>query len=178
MTKSLEVLLLSTMIPLIGTDKAIYCLESFNAGHLKLDYGKVLDLQKTQRYQLLKIIFASTIFSLEAKLGLLGKEKSTNFSDFDTLEELGCFACLPSDEDKQRTWDRYISGKDLNVKQIEASAKHFYNTENAKQCEHFADLFFTQVEQVFATHSRDYAAMFFANLCPTFLGREGDLERY
>jgi len=104
------------LIPLIGTDKAIFCLESFNLGRFKLSSGKEIELQKPQRYQLLKIIFASSIFSLEAKLGLLGKEKSSHFSDFDTLEELGCIASLPSDQDKQRTWDRYIAGKDLNVK--------------------------------------------------------------
>ena len=101
-----------------------------------------------------------------------------DFSDFDVLEELGCLACLPSDTEKEAIWKRYITGENLNVKQIEASAKHFYNTENMAQCNNYADKFFAQVEQVFATQNRDYAATFFAYLCPTFLRREGDLNNY
>jgi hypothetical protein len=62
--------------------------------------GKVINLEKPQRYQLLKLIFRSTKYSSEFKRQLLQMEKEINFSDFDTLEELGCEASLPSDDEK------------------------------------------------------------------------------
>jgi hypothetical protein len=34
-------------------------------------------------------------------------EKDVNFSDFDLLEELGCLASLPSDEQKLQTFLSY-----------------------------------------------------------------------
>jgi hypothetical protein len=43
------------------------------------------------------------------------------------------------------------------VKQIEASAKHFYNLEDIEQVGYFAYLFFEVVEFVFENQSRDYA---------------------
>jgi hypothetical protein len=46
--------------------------------------------------------------------------------------------CTPSSEPSK-----------FNVKQLEASAKHFYNLENMKQTQHFGDLFFDVVEYVF-----------------------------
>jgi len=66
----------------------------------------------------------------------------------------------------------------LNVKQLEASAKHFYSLENLKQTQRFGDQFFQVVENVFETQSRDFAQNFFTYLCPTFLRREVDLARY
>ena len=79
---------------------------------------------------MLKVIFASSTLDLSFKKSLLEAEKSIKFSDFDVLEELGCYACLPTTEDKKQVWKRYVETDNLNVKQIEASAKHFYNTEN------------------------------------------------
>jgi len=64
------------------------------------------------------------------------------------------------------------------VKQLEASAKHFYNLANIAQTEKFCDAFFRDVEEVFATQNRDYAANFFAYLSPTFLRRESDLQKF
>jgi hypothetical protein len=63
----------------------------------------------------------------------------------------------------------------LNVKKLEASAKHFYNVENIELTATFADLFFKDIQDVFKERDRDYAATFFANLSPTFLKREADL---
>ena len=116
-----------------------------------------------------------------------------NFSDFDTLEELGCNASLPKDEEKLNLFLCYAGLASLpkdgkfaaspepnkfNVKQLEASAKHFYNLENMKQTQRFGDLFFEVVEYVFENHSRDYAQNFFTYLCPTFLRRQDDLAKY
>ena len=122
---------------------------------------------------------------------MLLKEKEIKFSDYDLLEELGCKASLPNDAPKLELFLNYAglaslpkdgkfvsSPTQFNVKQIEASAKHFYNLENMKQVDHFADFFFEVVEFVFENQSRDYAQNFFTYLCPTFLRREKDLERY
>lgn len=65
----------------------------------------------------------------------------------------------------------------MNPKQLEASAKHFYDYSNRGQCEQFADRFLASVEQVFKQQHRDYALQFFAHLAPTFLRRYEDLER-
>jgi len=68
--------------------------------NIKLPDGKVLQLEKPQRYQLLKILFKSTKYSEEFKIEQLQKEKEIKFSDYDILEELGCFASLHKDEHK------------------------------------------------------------------------------
>ena len=66
----------------------------------------------------------------------------------------------------------------LNVKELEASARYFYNVEQISQAEKYADYFFKTVEYVFETHNRDYAEKFFTYLAPTFLRREQDKARY
>jgi hypothetical protein len=71
-----------------------------------------------------------------------------------------------------------VKGDGFNVKQLEASAKHFYNIENLDQTAKYADAFFRDVEKVFATQNRDYAATFFTYLSPTFLRRRTDLSRF
>lgn len=63
------------------------------------------------------------------------------------------------------------------MKQIEASAKSFYNYANRAQCEILADLFYDNVESVFKNHHRDYALQFFTHLSPTFLRRSVDLVK-
>ena len=66
----------------------------------------------------------------------------------------------------------------FNVKELEASAKYFYNLEQLSQANKFANYFFKTVEYVFETHNRDYAEKFFTYLTPTFLRREEDLARF
>lgn len=63
------------------------------------------------------------------------------------LEELGCQASLPKDDDKLKLFlsyaglaalpkdGKFVASQEqsiFNVKQLEASAKHFYNLENMK----------------------------------------------
>ena len=114
---------------------------------------------------------------LEQKMEFLAHEKAIEFSDFDLLEELGCLAALPDDDNKFKLWERYVLGTGLNVKGIEASAKYFYNYQNLKQCEIIAEHFYESIESVFAVHHRDYALAFFNHLSPTFLGRGKDLAK-
>ena len=161
--------------------------------HIKTPSGKSIQLEKSHRYQLLKLLFRSNKYSEDFKVELMQKEKAINFSDMDLLEELGCLASLQKDEDKMKVFLTYCglayipdNGKftpnpdpnKFNVKQLEASAKHFYNLDNLRQTERFGDLFFQVIEHVFETYSRDYAQNFFTYLCPTFLRRETDLEKY
>ncbi len=90
-------------------------------------------------------MFKSTEYTIEFKHELLRTEKSVNFSDFDSLQELGCLASLPDYLDKLKLFLKYTglakleqeNGKFLpsnealfNVKELEASSKHFYNQEN------------------------------------------------
>lgn len=90
-------------------------------------------------------MFKSTEYTIEFKRELLRMEKSVNFSDFDSLQELGCLASLADDQDKLNLFLKYTglgkleqdNGKFLpsnealfNVKELEASSKHFYNQEN------------------------------------------------
>ena len=74
---------------------------------IKLPEGKSIKLEKPQRYQLIKLLFKSTKYSDHFKNELLEKEKSVNFSDFDTLEELGCLASKPEDNEKTKLFLKY-----------------------------------------------------------------------
>jgi len=60
------------------------------ASSIKASDTVTIRLEKPQRYQLLKLIFKSTKFSLDFKNELLRNEKQINYSDFDELEQLGC----------------------------------------------------------------------------------------
>lgn len=64
------------------------------------------------------------------------------------------------------------------MKGIEASAKHFYNLSNLKQCNYFADKVMESLESVFERHHRDYSMQFLLHLSPVFLGRTKDLVRF
>lgn len=160
---------------------------------IKLPDEKIIHLEKPQRYQLLKLLFRSNTYSHTFKEQILSQEKDINFSDFDLLEGLGCQASSHEDQIKIDIFLSYTGLASLpkdgkfersnmpllyNVKQIEASSKHFYNMENLKQTERFADYFFETVEYVFKNHTRDYASNFFAYLSPTFLRREKDLRKF
>ncbi len=76
---------------------------------------------------------------------MLENEKSINFSDSDLLAELSCQASHPEDEEKTKLFLKYTGlaklekqdglfsqSKDrmFNVKELEASAKYFYNFES------------------------------------------------
>ena len=43
------------------------------------------------------------------------------------MEEKGCYSSLPNYDFKCEIWNKYIEGKDFNVKGLEASTKYFYN---------------------------------------------------
>lgn len=77
--------------------------------------SRVVHLEKPQRYQLIKLMFKSNHYNIDFKLELLSKEKSINFSDYDSLAELGCFASLPEDEDKLRLFLKYAGLEQLEA---------------------------------------------------------------
>lgn len=97
-TASMEVLILSVMIPLLNSKNAAQAIKWVQDKFIGLENGKQVNLKKPQRYQLLKIIFASIEISSEGKFELLINEKLIDFSDFDVLEELGCLASLPDQQ--------------------------------------------------------------------------------
>ena len=170
----MEVLVLNEMITLMQyfQSAADMGMQWFTDGKISLSDQKEIVLQKEQKYNLLKIIFASpSILTLQEKTDLLAKEKVRDFSDSDLLHEQGCLSANYEDAAKLAVWESYVKGS-FNVKFLEASSRHFYNYLNVAQCQDFADHFFDSIESVFATHHRDYAQAFFLQLSPTFLGRE------
>jgi hypothetical protein len=56
---------------------------------------------------LIQLIFRSTKYSNGFKLELLEKEKTINFSDYDSLAELGCQASHPEDDEKTKLFLKY-----------------------------------------------------------------------
>ena len=113
----------------------------------------MIDLDKLQRYMLLKLVFRSQEFTLKEKEKLLDRERSFDLCDVDEIEIYGVHASLPQDENKLKHFEEFIKYPSvLNVKQLEASAKFFYNFNNREQCEIFADKFFENVESVFKRH--------------------------
>jgi hydroxymethylpyrimidine/phosphomethylpyrimidine kinase len=68
---SMEVLILSVMIPLMSSSKADQASHWIKDKFIPLEGGKKVLLRKPQRYQLLKIVFSSTLYYREAKYQLL-----------------------------------------------------------------------------------------------------------
>jgi hypothetical protein len=86
------------MLSIMSVDQADTALDWLKHKNIKLPDGKVINLEKPQRYQLLKLIFKSSKYSEDFKNELLKVEKEINFSDFDLLEELGCLASYHKDD--------------------------------------------------------------------------------
>mmetsp|Transcript_16916 Transcript_16916/g.28645 ORF Transcript_16916/g.28645 Transcript_16916/m.28645 type:complete len:96 (+) Transcript_16916:2052-2339(+) len=53
------------------------------AKEIALDAGGAHQLNKVQRYKMLRILFSSGVISQEEKMDLLQKEKALNYSDID-----------------------------------------------------------------------------------------------
>jgi hypothetical protein len=85
-TKSMEILILSEMLSIMSVDMDDTAKDWLKHKQIKTPNGKVINLEKPQRYQLLKLIYRSTKYSEEFKNQLLQKEMEINFSDFDLLE--------------------------------------------------------------------------------------------
>jgi hypothetical protein len=62
--------------------------------NLKIDLknnegGKVIELDKLQRYMLLKLVWKSKFFTIQEKQKLLQRERSIEFGDVDDIENYG-----------------------------------------------------------------------------------------
>jgi hypothetical protein len=132
-----------------------------------------MPLNKALRYQILKVMFRSTSLSSEDKQRHLKLEMAENFSDYDVTMKYACEASENDRKSKDKLWAAYITPNSDYFKSLhhfKASAPSFYNYEDKSMCEHFGNLFFRDLEKVFATQHRDYAEVFFNNLSPaTFL---------
>jgi hypothetical protein len=51
--------------------------------------GKVIELDKLQRYMLLKLVWKSKFFTIQEKQKLLQRERSIEFGDVDDIENYG-----------------------------------------------------------------------------------------
>ena len=110
------------------------------------------DLDKVQRYSLLKVISRCPKYTEDYILKLLDQERAISYSDLDEIEKLGIEASFPGLLRKDAIFKRYSnppSQNSLNYKQLEASAKFFYNFDDRVQCEAYADKFFEHIENVF-----------------------------
>jgi len=61
---------------------------------------------------------------------MLEKEMLNQFSDVDVLLKHSALAASHDHEDKEKLWNEYVKGDNLTVKQLRASAAHFYNLED------------------------------------------------
>lgn len=93
------------------------------------------------------------------------------------MMQLECVAALHDHENKEKLWNIYVKGEQTN-RQFYHSSKYFYNLDDENQCIAYGDKFFQEVEKIFESKYRDYAATFFHHLAPTFLGREVYLDHY
>ena len=119
---------------------------------------KEIEIDKLQRYMLLKVVARSSFFGKIEIKRLQDRERTFDFGDVDDIESYGVRASISDDESKEALFDSYIAcPSTLNPKQMEASAKHFYDFSNRAQCEQYAERFLASVEQVFRDHHRDYA---------------------
>ncbi len=77
---------------------------------IPLENGEVkrIQLDKLQRYMLLKLIWKSQFFNYQEKLKLLQRERNIEFGDVDDIENFGVQASLPDDDQKKKTFNDYI----------------------------------------------------------------------
>jgi len=83
----------------------------------------------------------------------------------------------------ERLWQYYttppVGGEAARYtqEQFDWSSSSFLKPDDIEQCEHFANLYFEALEGIKSKFHKDYAAIFFVNLSPSFLGRKEDLEK-
>lgn len=93
--------------------------------------GKVIELDKLQRYMLLKLVWKSKFFTIQEKQKLLQRERSIDFGDVDDIENYGVQASLSEEDMKVQLFNDYIKpNTQFNPKKLEASAKFFYEFGN------------------------------------------------
>ena len=109
---------------------------------------------------------------------MLKAEMDIDYSDVDELQKLACQASLPSDENKQALWLRYVNKEGFSPQQFGYSSNAFYNKSNTDQCMHFAAKYFEVIQDVKEKQHRDYGQAFFLNLSPSFLGKQEHLEKF
>ena len=62
-------------------------------------------LNKSQRYRIIKKIFANKSVNLEEKETLLQAEMQIDYSDVDELQKIACQACIPDLANKEKLWE-------------------------------------------------------------------------
>ena len=93
-----------------------------------------------------------------------------DFSNYDLNMKAACEAANSNQSSKESIWEQYISGEGFkNILDFKWSVASFYNIEDEKQCRHFSELFFRDLETVFSKNHRDYAEAFFNSLSPAFI---------
>ena len=153
-------------------------LEFFNSKQIKNEQsGAAHDLNKSQRYKIIRQIFADKDVPLADKEQILKSEMEVAYSDVDELQKLACHASLPDDENKQALWAQYVNKEGFTQQQFEYSSSCFYNTSNKDQCMKYAALFFEVIYDVKDKYHRDYGGRFFFNLSPAFLGQQDHLDQ-
>lgn len=71
--------------------------------------GTVHDLNKSQRYKIIRQIFSEKDVPMADKEQILKTEMELAYSDVDELQKLACHASLPTDESKQALWTQYVN---------------------------------------------------------------------
>ena len=80
---------------------------------------------------------------------MLEKERAIDFSETDNYEREACRACLPEITEKEQMYKDIKEGQKYNVRFLKSASAHFYNRYDTLISEHFKNLFFSDVEEVF-----------------------------
>jgi len=140
--------------------------EMASSGKMTKD-DKQVELNKEQRYLCIKML---------AKWGqdyedLLDSEFAREFSADDELAKLRVSAAKLTRANKQELWDSYLVKDQWKQSDFIQSAYNLLNRHQREDCEHFAELFFRDVERVEQEFHRDYFRDWFDSLCPDYLKR-------
>lgn len=100
------------------------------------------------------------------------------YTDQDALLEHGCLSCVPDFAYKKERFTKFLNQEGFGVKSMEEAGKYINVGLSQEQKEELADLFYAEIEKVFATKHRDYAEMVLVKLSPASLARDKDLEAY
>ena len=91
-TKSMQVLLFSEVVSMMNAnDEKDAKTASKWLRDMKADIGdgEIIELDKLQRYSLIKLLFKSPYFTNEEKNMLLNRERNIDFGDVDDIENYG-----------------------------------------------------------------------------------------
>ena len=111
-TKSMEVLLLQEIVQtLMSADDESQVFDAVTwLRNLKIELNggdKVIELDKLQRYMLLKLVWKSQFFSIQEKQKLLQRERSIEFGDVDDIENYGVQSSLSEEDMKLQLFNDY-----------------------------------------------------------------------